>query len=1098
MRKVLIILALVLSCLACFAQQVNTDIIPASPGLKLGHSNQRWDTFFRNVDISGTCLINGVPCGSGTGGGGSGCVVNPSDGGCALAGVPTIDFFIGAVGAGTGWLVQLQAAGLNVKTPVNISGTTAGILTLGCGPDPGVGSGIAFTSPTSCTPYTIYMPSNSASGFWKGSNTANKLTMAFQAGIDLTQDVTGVLPLLNGGTGNSTQSGALVALFPNFIRNGDLCCFWNGSAWINLGGNSSAGGTVGFVTENSGGSWSWTVSPLGTPVGGTGLSTRAVGRIYEGNGTGAEIASPLLENGANVETTKPFKLIGSTSLTGPTLGADPNATAYAINFPINAGGAGDCLKYGTPFTFGACGGSAAFSAITPGTNTGALVMGTSGSLSPTGSGQVAGTQNWFLGGIIDPVVTVSATGGSLPANTNIGVQISYNTALGESVPSRLFSISTPGGCGTSCSATVVAPTLPFWATAYTVYSCQGVSCTTVLKQAVSSNCVAITGSCLIQIPGAGSAPLTIQTAFVQPPNVQATSCPPSLIPTMFIGDSSGNYQTQAGVDPFFDASGGPTSPGGTLTFCRRTWFNDTGASPPAGKNALVNIRHRYATGTTLTNQDRALSIVADNGTTDTSTHYGLEAIQAELDLQGAPTAINGSPDGEVAVASFQLSDTHTNNFVAPPFGVTAMRITTFRNGAGLIGSCNYCLSGANIFVSNLSATSFSGGFMSGIELTMNDTGPSPNASSVGIHINAPPFRFINFNRSLQVDNTGTNLKDFNIYSVGSGTGGRNFFGGNLYVPNIITAAADIGVTGSMVASGSVSTAQFATPAFNNGNVVVNGTTGATTWSYKLTAVDGNGRESAASVVGTTATGNATLTGANFNQINLSGGAFVIGVGRYNVYRTAAGGTPSTTGKIGTITTSSTVSPAQGLAPADIFNDTGQAGDGSTPPTANTSGGVLAAGYVTAGLNTIRVASDFTTAANTNLQTITGLTWNLPTATAKYSFHCALAYSQATANVAVAFGIQSATQAATNIFATGQIQTNTTAFSASTLATLASTTATNIVSATPGAIATNFTAYLDGTIEEPAGTGNAINIMVSTANSGDLVTVLRGSFCSVQP
>lgn len=748
------------------------------------------------------------------------------------------------------------------------------------------------------------------------------------------------------------------------------------------------------------------------------------------------------------------------------------------------------------FPFASVGSLAWQNIIGPGPSTTLLQMGSGGSLAPTGSGQVAGTQNWFLGGILDPVLTTSASGGSLPQATSISVQIAFNTALGISVPSRIVTVGTPGACGVSCSATITAPTLPSWAISYTAYSCSGISCSP-LQQTASNACVAITGNCLIQTVGAGSAPLTVQTAFVQPPNVQASSCPPSVIPTMFIGDTAGNYQTQGGVDPFVDNTFGPPSPGGTLTFCRRLWVNDVGTSPPLGKNALVNIRHRFATGTSLGNQDRGLSILADTGTADVSTHYGLEAIQAELDFQGAPN-INGSPDGEVAAASFQLSDSHTNLNSAPgTLGTMAMRISTFRNGAGTYNACTYCLFGANIMVTNQSVSSFGGAFMSGIEITMNDVGPSANASSVGIHINTPANRFVNFNRSLQIDTVGTNAKDFNIYSAGSGTGGRNFFGGNVYLPNIITAASDIAVTGSLVASGSVGTAQFATPAFGNGNVVVNGTTGATTWTYKVTAVDGNGRETAVSGVGTTAVGNATLTGVNFNQITLSS-TFVMGVGRYNVYRTVAGGTPSTTGKIGTITVSGTISPAQGLAPADIFNDTGLAGDGTTPPTANTTGGVNAAGYVTAGLNTIRVASDFTTAANTSLQTITGLTWNLPTAVAKYSFHCALSYSQATANVAVAFGIQSATQATTNIFANGQIQTNTTAFSASTLATLASTTATNIVSATPAAIATNFTAYLDGTIEEPAGTGNAINIMVSTANSGDLVTVLRGSYCTMQP
>lgn len=57
-----LLLFLLLSPLLAGAQQVNQDIFPASPGLKLGHSNQRWDSFLRNLDVSGTCFINGVSC----------------------------------------------------------------------------------------------------------------------------------------------------------------------------------------------------------------------------------------------------------------------------------------------------------------------------------------------------------------------------------------------------------------------------------------------------------------------------------------------------------------------------------------------------------------------------------------------------------------------------------------------------------------------------------------------------------------------------------------------------------------------------------------------------------------------------------------------------------------------------------------------------------------------------------------------------------------------------------------------------------------------------------------------------------------------------
>lgn len=155
------------------------------------------------------------------------------------------------------------------------------------------------------------------------------------------------------------------------------------------------------------------------------------------------------------------------------------------------------------------------------------------------------------------------------------------------------------------------------------------------------------------------------------------------------------------------------------------------------------------------------------------------------------------------------------------------------------------------------------------------------------------------------------------------------------------------------------------------------------------------------------------------------------------------------------------------------------------------------GFIQSG-NTVRIASDFTTAANTNLQTITGLTWTVPAIASSYSFHCSLSYSQGTAAAAVSFGIQAATNAPTNIFANGaqQITVGPPATEVNgTLATLSTTTATTIVSGTPGATATNYVVMLDGTIENPA-LANTFNIMVATATSADAVTVKRGSYCQL--
>ena len=68
-------------------------------------------------------------------------------------------------------------------------------------------------------------------------------------------------------------------------------------------------------------------------------------------------------------------------------------------------------------------------------------------------------------------------------------------------------------------------------------------------------------------------------------------------------------------------------------------------------------------------------------------------------------------------------------------------------------------------------------------------------------------------------------------------------------------------------------------------VVPQGTTGATAYSYVATSINEHG-ETTASPVGSTATGNATLTGVNFNRIQFTR---VYAASGYRVYRTAGPG-----------------------------------------------------------------------------------------------------------------------------------------------------------------------------------------------------------------
>jgi hypothetical protein len=139
-----------------------------------------------------------------------------------------------------------------------------------------------------------------------------------------------------------------------------------------------------------------------------------------------------------------------------------------------------------------------------------------------------------------------------------------------------------------------------------------------------------------------------------------------------------------------------------------------------------------------------------------------------------------------------------------------------------------------------------------------------------------------------------------------------------------------------VNAAALSTTQLSTPAAPT--ITNAGTAGAVTWSYKVVAFSGNGTtlgSTPASAAGSTTTGNATLTSANYNIVTW---ARVTGAAFYKIYRTAAGTTPSTTGEIAQV--DATIENATGLQPATyVLNDTALTADGTTAPTTNTTGAV---------------------------------------------------------------------------------------------------------------------------------------------------------------
>lgn len=151
--------------------------------------------------------------------------------------------------------------------------------------------------------------------------------------------------------------------------------------------------------------------------------------------------------------------------------------------------------------------------------------------------------------------------------------------------------------------------------------------------------------------------------------------------------------------------------------------------------------------------------------------------------------------------------------------------------------------------------------------------------------------------------------------------------------------------------------------------------------------------------------------------------------------------------------------------------------------------------VPANQNNVQLASDFTTANNTNFQTI--LSWTAPASLAQtVAFTCSGGYLQATAVVSDSFGIKADTNNPSSIDADGYMYTSATAPNYGHLAGLATTTATAIVTATPAAITNIQGIKLSGSIILPSSaTTTPIHIDVSTTTGTDAITVKKGFGCT---
>ena len=140
--------------------------------------------------------------------------------------------------------------------------------------------------------------------------------------VSLTSDVTGTLPVANGGTGSTTNSGAAAAILPTYISGDVLSNNGSSLSWT-APGSLAAGAHNTFYTTNGAGATGFTALLIGSGLTGDGIST-----ALNVNLTGSNTWS-------GAETFKP----GNTDETGLTVNQSSFATPTADIFDVenNAG-----------------------------------------------------------------------------------------------------------------------------------------------------------------------------------------------------------------------------------------------------------------------------------------------------------------------------------------------------------------------------------------------------------------------------------------------------------------------------------------------------------------------------------------------------------------------------------------------------------------------------------------------------------------------------------------------------------------------------------------------------------------------------------------
>jgi len=203
------------------------------------------------------------------------------------------------------------------------------------------------------------------------------------SGVDLTSQISGILPIANGGTNAATEAGARVNLLPSYATNGGKVLAVNVGEtdveWIAGGGGmvypdagipNSTGSSWGASYSTLATSPSFVTPALGTPSSGTLTSCTGLPVSSGVSGLGTGVATALAVNVGSAGAFVTFNGAGGT----PSSIALANGTGLPVTTGISGLGTGVATFLATPSSANLA------SALTDETGTGVVVFSTSPSL----------------------------------------------------------------------------------------------------------------------------------------------------------------------------------------------------------------------------------------------------------------------------------------------------------------------------------------------------------------------------------------------------------------------------------------------------------------------------------------------------------------------------------------------------------------------------------------------------------------------------------------------------------------------------------------------------------------------------------------------